>query len=364
MAVGTPAVVTLEDRFGYRLDGSSGVQVPWLALPQQAGTLMPFTISLGLSLDDPHAAHTLVSAAAAGGGFSLSIEMDPQTGGPQARLSGAGGTAVIPWSGPALAATQRYLVSLSIVPQADSLAAQWFLDGSQVGVATVHAPPYAIGQEGSLTIGGPQGFAGVVDEFGVYSQDAAGRASTDPGLYARAQAIANGSSLVVANGFDGIYLPDGFVLTGTPAGTANGKGQIAGGSLSLPPGARLTLPPLSTGDSAVSVTADLSRDSAHAATLVISWEGSSAAALIVPLAADSSRLRFRVGPQASSIVVASGGAEKTLAVPPGHPGIQSRCRHRKPVGRSDGARPHRPAGDKGEMTEPGSPAPVFSGSFS
>ncbi len=318
--VGTPAVVTLENRFGYRLDGSSGIQISWLALPQQAGTLRPFTISLGLSLDDPQAAHTLVNAAATGGGFGLTVEMDPQTGGPRARLSGAGGTTVIPWSGPALAAKQRYLLSLSVVPQADTLSAQWFLDGSQVGTATVHAPAYAVGQDGSLTIGGQGGFAGVVDEFGVYSQDAAGRPSTDPGLYARAQAIANGSSLVVADGFDGIYLPDGFVLTGTPAGTANGKGQIAAGTLDLPAGARLVLPPITTGDSAVSVSADVSRDSARAATLVISWEGSSAAALTVPLTADSSGLRFRIGPQAASVTVSSGGAEKTLPVPP--PGIQ------------------------------------------
>jgi hypothetical protein len=308
IALGAPEVVTLDNRFGYRLDGSSGIQVPWLALPLQSGSLKPFTISVGISLDNPVAAKRLVNAATADGSFSLDIEMDPQSGGPQARITGTGAPPVlIPWPGQALAAKQRYLLSLSIVPQSASLAAQWFLDGTQVGAASVRWQPVDIRQEGTLTIGGQGGFAGLVDEFGVYVQDNAGRPSTDPGLYARAQALAHSSSLVIADGFDGIYLPDGFAL--------KGKGQIAEGSLSLSPGARIDLPPISSSDSAIAVSVDLADDSARAATLVLTWEGASAAALTLPLAADSTGLRIRVGPQGTAVIVPSGGSEKTVAVP-------------------------------------------------
>ena len=315
-AIGSPEVVTLEKRFGYRLDGSTGIQIPWLALPVQSGSLKPFTISLGMSLDDPGAAKRIIRAASSDASFGIDIEMDPQSGGPQARLS-ATGTApvVIPWSGPALVAKERYLLSLSLVPQSESLAAQWFLDGTQVGAATVRCQPLSIRPEGSLTIGGPNGFAGVVDEFGVYSQDTEGRPSTDPGLYARAQALAHGSSLVTADGFDGIYLPDGFTLNGMPKEASDGKGQIAGGSLSLPPGARLVLPPIPTSDSAVAVSADLTSDSARAATLILSWEGSSSAALTLTLAADTAGLRFRVGAQGVTVVVPAGASEKSYALP-------------------------------------------------
>ncbi len=231
-------------------------------------------------------------------------------------MSAAGAApVVIPWSGPALAAKQRYLLSLSIVPQADSLAAQWFLDGAQVGAASVRSAPLSVRQDGSLTIGGPNGFAGVVDEFGVYTQDPKGRPSTDPGLYARAQALAYGSSLVAADGFDGIYLPDGFALSGMPPGASDGKGQIAGGSLSLPSGSGLVLPPLPAGDSAVSVKADLNAASVRTANLVLTWEGSSSAALSLPLAADASGLSFRIGPQGATVTVTSGGSDKPIAIP-------------------------------------------------
>ena len=314
--IGSPDVVTLENRFGYRLDGSSGIQIPWLALPVQSGALKPFTISLGISLDAPGAAKRLIRAAASDASFGIDIEMDPQSGGPQARLTGTGvATALIPWSGPALVAKQRYLISLSIVPQSGSLAAQWFLDGTQVGTATVRSPLPEIRQEGSLTIGGPGGFAGVVDAFGVYAEDGKGRPSTDPGLYARAQALAYRSSLVTGDGFDGIFLPDGFTLSGMPPGAADGTGLIAAGSLSLPPGARLILPPIPAGDSAVAVSADLSSDSARAATLILSWEGGSSAALTLPFAADASGLRFRVGAQGVTLIVSAGGSEKAFAVP-------------------------------------------------
>jgi hypothetical protein len=307
-ALGTPDIVSLENKFGYRFDGSSGIQLSWLALPLQSGSLKPFTISLGVSLDDPGTAKSLISAAASDASLGIDIEMDPHAGGPRARITGNGSAPiVIPWSGPALVAKQRYLISLSIVPQTEFLAAQWFLDGTQVGMASVRYQPLDIRQEGSLTIGGPNGFAGVVDEFGVYTQDPAGRSSIDPGLYARAQALAYGSSLVAADGFDGIFIPDGYML--------NGKGQLAGGSLSLQPGARLVLPSITTGDSAISINADLSRDSARAATLILSWEGSSTAALTVTLAADTTGLQFRIGPKGVAVIVPAGGSEKTFAVP-------------------------------------------------
>ena len=108
-------------------------------------------------------------------------------------------------------------------------------------------------------------------------------------------------------GSTGIFIPDGYTLIG--------KGQIAGGSLSLQPGARLVLPSITTGDSAISINADLSRDSARAATLILSWEGSSTAALTVTLAADTTGLQFRIGPKGVAIIVPAGGSEKTFAVP-------------------------------------------------
>src|SRR5208283_1201078 len=98
-------------------------------------------------------------------------------------------------------------------------------------------------QSGSITIGGPGGFKGTVDEFGIYYRDASNRPSPDPDLYLRAQSVKYGNSLLLADGFDGLYLSHGIAL--------EGNGTESAGSVSLPAGAGLDLPALSTGGSSI-----------------------------------------------------------------------------------------------------------------
>jgi nitrogen fixation protein len=140
----------------------------------------------------------------------------------------------------------------------------------------------------------------------VYAQDAAGRPSTDPDLYSRAQAGTYGARLVLADGFDGITVPNGFSI--------EGKGRLAAGSVVLAPGALLALPPMRTGQS-LSVTADLSRDSGRTSTLLVQWEGSSAQAVAVPLTADTAGLSFRIASNGLSIAVPSTDGEKKVSLP-------------------------------------------------
>jgi hypothetical protein len=240
--------------------------------------------------------------------MSLEISVDPTTLAPQARLSGTGvATLVIPWTGPALAPKQRFLLSLSMVAQGANLTAQWFLDGVQVSAMTGAWATPAVKQDGMITIGGEKGFAGTVDQFGVYYRDPQGRPSPDPDLYARTQALAYGSRLVMAEGFDGIFLPTGFDL--------GGDGVLAAGSVKLPAGSGLDFPALKPGGAAISVTADLSAESARSATLEVQWEGGSQAPLRYALSADDIGLRFRIAADGLSLIVPSGTGEKTLALP-------------------------------------------------
>jgi hypothetical protein len=305
--VGAPEVVSLENGFGYRCDGSTGMLIPWLAIPFDAGNLRPFTVSIGVSFDEIGTAHNIVTAAAGDGSFSLVISMNTQTSGPEARISAAGAAPLlIPWAGPALSAKQRVLLSLSILPQPAGLSAQWLLDGVQVSSLTARYSIAGVKQEGSITIGGGQGFKGVVDEFGVYAQDAAGRPATDPDLYSRAQAGIYGARLVLADGFDGITVANGFSL--------EGRGQLIDGSVSLAPGARLAFPPLRTGQ-ALSVSADLAPSSSRAASLLIQWEGSSAPAVAVQAAADTSGLSLRIASNGRSISFPTPDGQKTVSLP-------------------------------------------------
>jgi hypothetical protein len=165
----------------------------------------------------------------------------------------------------------------------------------------------AANQNGTITIGGAAGFKGTVDEFGIYYRDAAERPSPDPDLYLRAQSLKYGNTLLLADGFDGPYLSRGLVIEGT--------GGESAGSVSLPAGAGLDLPPQSPGGSAISVTVDLSSDSVRTATLEAQWEGAASTPVQIPLTADAAGLKFKLGADGASIVVPSGAGEKTVALP-------------------------------------------------
>jgi hypothetical protein len=167
-------------------------------------------------------------------------------------------------------------------------------------------------QDGSITIGGDQGFKGIVDEFGVYTQDPAGRPSTDPDLFSRAQAGRYGSRLMLADGFEGLAVANGFSI--------GGKGQLTGGAVNLAAGGRLSLPPLRTGQ-AIEVTAGLSADSGRSAILLMQWEGSSRQAAAIALAADSQGLTFHIAADGLSVAISSADGEKTVKIPaPGEGG--------------------------------------------
>jgi hypothetical protein len=308
VAIGKPIVIAQDDCFGYKLDGSTGIQIPWFALPVEGGTLRPFTMSVRVSLADPGSAANLVRASTADGSVQILLAMDARAGGPSATFTVQGSPALVaPWPGPALAAGQRSLVSLSVVPAAASLSVQWFLDGDQVGAQTLACALPVLSQAGSVTIGGEKGFTGVVDEFGVYAQDSAGKPATDPDLYLRAQKKLLGGRLVLADGFDGIALSRAYAV--------QGRSQLAAGALSLSPGCGLTLPPVKTEGAPFTLTADLAADSARTATLSVAWEGEEKTAQSLTMAADKQGLRLGLAADGLTLTVLTAKGETSITLP-------------------------------------------------
>ncbi len=307
-AIGSPAVVSLENGFGYQLDGSSGISVPWLALPVTAGALGPFTISIGVSFDDLASANQVVSASSSDGSFSLVMAINPRTSVPEARITSSGSpTVVVPWGGPPLSPRQRSLLSLSITPSASGLIAQWYLDGTQESRTALSRPVGPVSPDGSISIGGSQGFHGVVDEFGVYAWDAAGRPSTDPDLYLRAQSGLYGNRLVFASGFDGQALQGTF--------TTEGTARLNGGLLDLSPGGRLVLPPLQSGEG-VDLTVELSASSGRNASLLAQWQGASQPAAAIPVVVTGTEIRCQLSADGLSLIVPSADGDHTVRIPP------------------------------------------------
>ena len=307
-AVGNPQIVAAGTSFGYHLDGASGFQLPWFALPVTGGSLQPFTVSVGLSLEDFQGSGNLVNAVASGG-LTVQIVVDGVTRMPSARIATGADTGIeIPWTGPGLERNQRYLLSLSVAPQRSTLTAQWFLDGTQVSVWTGAFSSPEASQDGQTTIGGSGGIVGVVDEFGVYDKDASNRAATDPDLFHRAEESQLGTAMVLADGFDGLYLSDGFVSSG---------GVVGGGALTLPPDASVSLPAVGLAGAPLDVSVALDAASTPSVGLRLFWAGETDPTAESAIAVNGSRLQLRVAADGRTVTVYPGPDQATLSLPGG-----------------------------------------------
>ncbi len=221
---------------GLRLAENAGARYPRLLLPTADGQAVPCTLTLRLELEQEAAGRELVSTETSDQAFRLKLALDGESR-PWAELLLPTGAPVRLASGmPALQAGRPYRLDLSLLPAARSLTATWFLDGLQTSVTTIKAEGASIQAQGTSLIGGPNGIRGVISELGVYYLDEGKRPSVDPGIYRWVMERKLGRRLILAEGFEGSRLPEGFQAA--PAASA----RLAGGSLLLDAEAVLTLP--------------------------------------------------------------------------------------------------------------------------
>jgi hypothetical protein len=306
-AIGSPEIVSTENGFGYRLTGGAGFSLPWLALPVDSGSLGPFTVSFGISFDSFSASNNLLVASTSNGNFTFTISMDGTSHAPQAVIQASGQSVTIPWSGVGLVTGQRYLLSLSIIPQGQSLTALWFINGELMSTHTVSFTSPTLEQDGTTVIGGQNGFTGVIDEFGIYYRDDQGRPSSDPDLYLRTAQRKYGRDLVLAYGFEAPYLPSGM--------TAEGKAVAVPGALTLPPNSALVFSGVNLAKGAVSYTLDMSQDSARTALLRLQWQGESSVAADLPVVAESGELKLKIAANGQSLLVSTSAGDKVVPGP-------------------------------------------------
>jgi len=303
--VGSPELVTTARGFGYKLTPGSGLRIPWLVLPVDSSGVGPFTLSLGVSVEEPSPGAVLASLRSADGALALELSLDETGLTPQAAFTFAGGAEIRASSGSVLAEEERHLLSLSIVPLPRGFTVQWFVNGIQTAASSFDAPLPTPGNAGETLIGGTSGFTGVVDLLAVFTRDTDGRPSADPGLFARSAALSQGDELILAEGFDGISLPAGFV--------ADGSGWVALGAMSLRPGSSLSVPPLGAAGAGVAVTIGITADSAAQAVLHLSWEGEGADFYQASAAVREGRIRFILPADRMSIRTPDG--QKTVKPP-------------------------------------------------
>ena len=220
---------------GLRLAENAGARYPRLLLPTAEGQLVPCTLTLRLELEEGAEGRDLIATESSDKAFRLKLALDEE-GRPWAELLLPSGAAMRLSSGmPALAPGRTYRLDLSLLPAARSLTAMWFLDGLQTSLATVNADGAPIQAEGTTLIGG-NGIRGLISELGVYYLDEGKRPSVDPGIYRWVMERQLGRRLILAEGFEGSRLPEGFQAA--PEASA----RLAGGNLLLDPEGVLTLP--------------------------------------------------------------------------------------------------------------------------
>ncbi len=221
---------------GLRLAENAGARYPRLLLPAADGQPVPCTLTLRLELEEGAAGRDLISTESTDRAFQLKLALDEE-GRPWAELLLPTGAATrLPSGMPALTPGRTYRLDLSLLPAARSLTATWFLDGLQTSLSTVKSDGAPIQAEGTTLIGGENGIRGLISELGVFYLDEGKRPSVDPGIYRWVMERQLGRRLILAEGFEGSYLPEGFQAA--PEASA----RLAGGSLLLDPKAALTLP--------------------------------------------------------------------------------------------------------------------------
>ncbi|HUX13241.1 MAG TPA: hypothetical protein VMW87_09435 [Spirochaetia bacterium] len=250
-AIGNPDLRISGSIFGYHLDGSSGFRVNEVLLPFAGSRLSPFSVTIRAMADIVETNRTLFSATSADGNFGFKLRTDGN-GFVVADITSNGSSATAESGQMIFTPGDAVLFNVSVAPGPSATQLLWFKDGTPLGASTVpigfgsfpSTPPQWKISAGTSTIGvastGPNdqgsatGFVGILDEFGIYFRDASLRPSTDNRIFHGAMSATYGDALDYAEGFEGLFLPDGV--------TTQGPVTVGSGELVLSPGSSVVFP--------------------------------------------------------------------------------------------------------------------------
>ncbi len=261
---------------GYKLKSGGGIVYPLNVLPIFDGKLPPCTVTFRLIPAGESDGQDLLSISDQAGEFRFRIFFD-KDGQITATLGYRGILLKVPSNIYGLEEKLHYRLDLSLVPFESGLQALWFLDGEQTASVTEAPLPSDLPVNGETTIAGQNGFEGTITEFGVYFRDEFNRPSVDPGIYREAMIRKYGRLLVLAEGFEGLYLPDPDSWRLEPADEAH----LRGGRLILTDSSSLTLPYFELGQKDTAFTVEFFGEIPPGSTVALQWEGAEEPFLVV-----------------------------------------------------------------------------------
>jgi hypothetical protein len=148
-----------------------------------------------------------------------------------------------------------------------------------------------------------------VDELGVYYRDVAGRPSCDPTLFRGAMLKSHGDRALLADGFDGLFVPAGFLTAG--------KAVLEAGSLVLPPDSSIELPPVPLPADGLSFELVLNAASERTALVQLAWAGSGLPFVDARLAAEAGILRLTLNGETVTALTTDGVRSWQIPKAPG-----------------------------------------------
>ena len=226
--IGIPSLGIEDGSFGYRFGNGVGISFNRSILPLSGGLSHPFTVSVRLVLE---AYGPILTVRGENGAPFARIDVD-EDGTPGFAIGNVESRA----DGAAVALHEAVELTVSVVPEENSVRFIWFVAGLRVSeevvLVDVIEPPPAL----YTTIGTDHSLRALFDEIGVYS---VANETVDSEVFARAMRLKYGSDLLFADGFDGLTVPEWiYVLPGTEAP------QIEAGALIIAPNALVELSPI------------------------------------------------------------------------------------------------------------------------
>jgi hypothetical protein len=261
---------------GLETGSGSGLRYPLNILPILEGELSPCTITFKLLPTGENTDQNLMIIDR-NEDFQFRIFFDSD--GQLAATIGFKDTLLFLPSGIfSLGQDQHHRIDLSLVPLKGQLQALWFLDGQQTAFISENPLPGDLPQEGQTVVAGDNGFSGIITELGVYYRDPFNRLSVDPGIYRMTMQQKYGRRLVLAEGFEGLHLPDPESWKLKPG---DASVFLSGGRLILPAASGMTLPFFELGGEETVFLIEFFGTIPPGSTVALRWEEAETPFLII-----------------------------------------------------------------------------------
>ncbi|HOV64137.1 MAG TPA: hypothetical protein PLG43_09680 [Spirochaetia bacterium] len=234
-SLGTPVLTVRDGIFGYALDKGAGFGCDGPLVPLDGGRLLPFSLKFRM-IADSVSGRSFFSWMSDSGDMLMRLSCEDEGNLVFAAFPPGASPVYAKLSGVSL--TGLHTLTVSVFPQKEATAVAFYVDDSLRFWESYFPLPASFPKGGRSLIGGDEGFSGVIDEFGVYSRDSAGRNSADADIFANARRIQYGDTVLLAEGFDGSFLPHGFAFEGMNAGH-EGSAVIERSLIRLTPGTDL-----------------------------------------------------------------------------------------------------------------------------